>query len=149
MMRLSIGYPSRDSELEILDRHGEAPALDDLHPVADGGEVGNLIETARRVHVAGTLKRYIVAITEATRSHPDVYLGASPRASLYLLRAARAAAASRGRDYVVPDDVKTLVKPVMAHRIILSPEAQMRGMETTDVLEQITGGVPIPAREQA
>ena len=100
------------------------------------------------MYVAPTLRRYIVAITEATRDHPDVYLGASPRASLYLLKAARAAAASRGRDYVTPDDIQDLAVPVLGHRLLLAPEAQMRGAAVTDVLEGLIGRVPIPAREQ-
>ena len=149
MVRLSIGYPGRSSELQILDTHGGKSPLDDLSPVTDAGQIRELIEIAREVHVAPTLKRYIVDLSEATRNHPDVHLGASPRASLYLLKAARAAAASRGRDYVVPDDLKDLAIPVLAHRLLLSPEAQMRGTIVDDVLESLLDRVPIPAREQA
>jgi MoxR-like ATPase len=149
MMRLSMGYPSRSAELEILDRHGGHSPLDELDPVADAGTVTKLIEMAREVHVAPTLRRYIVELTESTRDHPDLYLGASPRASLYLLKAARAAAASRGRDYVVPDDIQDLAVSVLGHRLLLSPEAQMRGAAVEDVLESLLGRVPIPAREQA
>ena len=148
-MRLSMGYPSRDSELEILERHGAQQPLNDLDPVADPEEIVDLIKRARDVHVAPSLKRYIVQMTESTRDHPDVYLGASPRASLYLLRTARAVAASRGRDYVVPDDIKDIVTPVLAHRILLSPEAQMRGASAEEILDALVGRVPIPAREQA
>ncbi len=148
-MRLSMGYPSRESELEILDRHGAQAPLVELEAVADPNEVVGLIKLAREVHVAPTLKRYIVELTESTRNHPDVYLGASPRASLYLLRSARALAASRGRDYVVPDDIKDIVTPVLAHRILLSPEAQMRGASADEILDGLAGRVPIPAREQA
>jgi MoxR-like ATPase len=149
MMRLSMGYPSRTSELEILDRHGSHSVLEELEPVSDAAEVNVLIKMARDVHVAPTLKRYIVEVTESTRGHPDVYLGASPRASLYLLKASRALAASRGRDYVVPDDIKDLVLNVLAHRVVLGPEALMRGSATEDVLEGLLGRVPIPARGQA
>lgn len=148
-MRLSMGYPSRESELEILDRHGSQEPLQDLDPVSDPTEMVGLIKLARDVHVASALKRYIIQITEGTRDHPDVYLGASPRASLYLLRTARAMAASRGRDYVVPDDIKDIVVPVLAHRILLSPEAQMRGASAEEILEALIGRVPIPARERA
>ncbi|MDQ4025424.1 MAG: MoxR family ATPase [Actinomycetota bacterium] len=147
MMRLSMGYPNRESELEILETHGRASLLDELEPVADANEVNNLIKLAREVHVAPSLRRYIVDLSEATRDHPDVYLGASPRASLYLQRASRALAASRGRDYVVPDDIKDLSVPVLAHRVLLSPEAQMRGTTAEDVLEGLAGRVPIPAKE--
>jgi MoxR-like ATPase len=149
MMRLSMGYPSRTSELEILERHGAESPMLDLQPVADTKIVTKLIEVARTVHLAPSLKRYIVDLTEATRDHPDIYLGASPRASLHLLKAARALAASRGRDYVVPDDIKDLAIPVVAHRLLLAPEAQMRGTTADDVLEGLLGRVPIPAREQA
>ena len=148
-MRLSMGYPSRESELEILDRHGAEEPLRDLDPVSDPTEVVGLVKLARDVHVASSLKRYIIQITEGTRDHPDVYLGASPRSSLYLLRTARAMAASRGRDYVVPDDIKDIVIPVLAHRILLSPEAQMRGTSAEQILDALIGRVPIPAREQA
>lgn len=148
-MRLSMGYPSRESELEILDRHGGEEPLRDLDAVADPEEVVGLIKRARDVYVAGSLKRYIVDLIESTRDHPDVYLGASPRASLFLLRAGRAVAASRGRDYVVPDDVKDVVGPILAHRILLSPEAQMRGSSAEQILDSLVDRVPIPAREQA
>ena len=149
MMRLSIGYPNRDSELEILETHGTRSPLEELNSVTDAGEVITLTKMAHAVHVAPTLKHYIVELAESTRDHPDVYLGVSPRASLYLLKAARAMAASRGRDYVIPDDIKDLAIPVLAHRILLSPEAQMRGAGAEDVLESLLGRVPIPAREQA
>ena len=149
MIRLSIGYPGRDSELEILDKHGEREPLEDLEPVADTERVRMLIELARGVHVADSLRSYIVDLTETTRSHPDVYLGASPRASLFLLKASRALAASRGRDYVVPDDIKDLIGPVLAHRILLSPEAHMRGARAEDVLDALMDRVPVPVREQA
>jgi len=149
MMRLSVGYPERQSELEILETHGHEPVLNDLEPVADATEVLGLIKLAREVHVAPSLKKYIVDLNETTRDHPDVYLGASPRASLYLLRASRAIAASRGRDYVIPDDIQDLIGPVLAHRVLLAPEAQMRGASAEEVLAGMVGQVPIPAREQA
>jgi MoxR-like ATPase len=149
MMRLSMGYPERTSELEILDRHGTREPLEQLEAVATAGEVKSLIHLAHSVHVAPTLKKYIVDLTETTRDHPDVYLGASPRASLHLLRASRALAASRGRDYVVPDDIKDLAIPTLAHRILLAPDAQMRGSVAEEVLEGLVGRVPIPVREQA
>jgi MoxR-like ATPase len=149
MMRLSMGYPNRESELAILDTHGTRSPLEELNAVTDAGEVTTLVKMAHEVHVAPSLKHYIVELSESTRAHPDVYLGASPRASLYLLRSARALAASRGREYVVPDDIKDLAIPVLAHRILLSPEAQMRGAGAEDVLEALLGNVPIPVREQA
>jgi MoxR-like ATPase len=149
MMRLSMGYPNRSSELEILDTHGSRSLLDELQPVTDALEVAGLVGMARQVYVAASLKSYIVDITEASRIHPDVFLGASPRASLFLLRAARASASSQARDYVIPDDIKNLVIPVLAHRVLLSPEAQMRGASAEEVLGSLLNQVPIPARERA
>jgi MoxR-like ATPase len=149
MMRLSMGYPSRTSELEILETHGGSSAFEDLPAVAEVTQITDLIQAARGIHVAPSLKRYIVDLSESTRDHPEIYLGASPRASLYLLRASRAVAASRGRDYVVPDDIKELAVPILAHRLVLSPEAQMRGTTVEDVLEALLDRVAIPAREQA
>ena len=145
MMRLSMGYPSRDAELEVLERHGNHSILEDLEPVADATGVSVLIKMAREVHVAPSLKSYIVDVCEATRDHPDVYLGASPRASLYLLKASRVIAASKARDYVIPDDLKDIAIPVLAHRILLAPEAQMRGAGPEDVLESVLGRIPVPA----
>jgi MoxR-like ATPase len=149
MMRLSMGYPNRTSELEILDTHGSRALLDELQPVTDAAEVAALVAMAGEVYVAPSLKSYIVDITEASRVHSDVFLGASPRASLFLLRAARASACSQGREYVIPDDIKNLAVPVLAHRVLLSPEAQMRGSSAEEVLESLLGQVPIPAREHA
>jgi MoxR-like ATPase len=149
MMRLSVGYPSRPAELQILDRHGGQSPLEELEPVANAPTVMELIAEAREVYVAPTLRRYIVELTDATRDHPDVYLGASPRASLYLLKAARAGAASHGRDYVTPDDIQELALPVLSHRLLLAPEAHMRGAGVEEVLEGLLGRVRIPAREQA
>ncbi|MQA99531.1 MAG: AAA domain-containing protein [Actinobacteria bacterium] len=149
MMRLSMGYPSRAAELEILDTHGERFPLEELQAVAEAESVISLIKMAREVHVAQSLKRYIVDLTEATREHPSVHLGASPRASLYLLKASRAQAASRGRDYVVPDDIKDLVVPVLSHRILLSAETQLHGSTSQDFLDALMDRVPVPAREQA
>jgi len=148
MMRLSMGYPSRDAELQVLEKHGDHSVLEDLEPVADSTSVSVLIKMAREVHVAPSLKSYIVDVCEATRGHPDVYIGASPRASLYLLRSARVIAASRARDYVIPDDLKDVAIPVLAHRILLSPEAQMRGAGSEDVLESVLGRIPVPALQR-
>ncbi|MEA2447346.1 MAG: MoxR-like ATPase [Actinomycetota bacterium] len=149
MMRLSMGYPGRDSELEILERHGAHEILDDLGPVSDANEIAGLVKLAREVHCAPALRQYIVELTESTRDNPDIYLGASPRASLYLLRASRALAASRGREYVVPDDIQDLTVPVLAHRILLSPEAQMRGADTEEVLRGLLDRTTVPVRAQA
>ena len=146
MLQLAIGYPTRQAEVDILNTHGQTSRLNDISPVADATTVGGMIESCKLVHVADSLKHYIVDLVRATRDHGDLALGASPRAALSLLRACRASAAAEGRDYVVPDDIKELVVPVLAHRLIPSPEAQMIGRNGDDVLADIVEFVPIPIR---
>jgi MoxR-like ATPase len=144
MLRIAIGYPSSEVEAEILATHGVHSTLTDIGPVADATSVQRMIEQAREVHVAPGVRRYIVDVVEATRRHPDVYLGASPRASIMLLRAARAIAAAGERDFVVPDDIKALVVPVLAHRVIVTADAVMGGRTTQAVLEELVSEVPVP-----
>jgi MoxR-like ATPase len=144
MMRIGIGYPSGDVEAEILATHGVRSTLPDIGPVADAMSVRDMIEQARQVHVASAVRRYIVDLVEGTRRHPDVYLGASPRASIMLLRAARAFAAADERDYVIPDDVKALVVPVLAHRVIVTADAVMGGRSSQAVLEDLAAEVTVP-----
>lgn len=148
MMRLSLGYPSPDAEAGILTTHGIASTLDDLEPVTDARGVSEMVMMAREVHVAKALQRYIVTVADATRMHPDVYLGASPRASIMLLRASRATAAATGRDYVIPDDIKSLVVPLMSHRLLISADAAMGGQTPAALLEEVLGKVPIPLRDR-
>ncbi|HSL12077.1 MAG TPA: AAA family ATPase [Actinomycetota bacterium] len=149
MLRLSLGYPSADIEAEILATHGAAQPLDALEPVADARAVAEMIEMAHRVHVAPAIRRYIVALVEATRNHSDVYLGASPRASIMMLRAARALAAADERDYVVPDDVKGLAVPGLAHRIIVSADAVMAGRSAETVIRELLDDVAVPLEDSA
>jgi MoxR-like ATPase len=148
LMRLSIGYPSVEAELEVLEVHGGGNRLAELEPVTDAREIAALIDLVKEVHAAPALRRYIVDLVRATRTHPAVELGGSPRASLALLRAGRALAALGGRDYVVPDDIKELVPPVLAHRLILTPEAQMAGTTADDVLVELLDAFPIPSPER-
>jgi MoxR-like ATPase len=149
MMRIALGYPSADAEVGILATHGYASTLDDIEPVSDAPGVARLAEMARDVHVAQALRRYIVDIAEATRAHPDLYLGASPRASIMLLRAARGMAASEGRDYVIPDDIKTLAIPVLSHRVIVTADAAMSGRASEHILSELMTDVPVPVRGEA
>jgi MoxR-like ATPase len=146
MLELAIGYPTREAEVDILNTHGQSSRLADISPVADAPTVAAMIDSAKLVHVAASLKNYIVDLVRATRDHADLALGASPRAALAMLRSARATAASGGRDYVVPDDIKDLITPVLAHRLIPSPEAQMIGRTAADILSDIVEFVPIPIR---
>jgi len=149
MMRLTMGYPTREKELEMLDTHGERSTFEDLRPVVHADDVVALSEIAQRVYVADTVMGYIIDIAEASRNHPDLLLGASPRASLFIQRAARTRAAVDGRDYVSPDDVKAILRPVLNHRLIMRPEAQMRGAAIGEILDQITGSVPVPGTRVA
>jgi MoxR-like ATPase len=149
MMRIALGYPGAEAEVGILGTHGYASTLDDIGPVTDAPGVAELVALARDVHVAPALRRYIVQFAEATREHPDLYLGASPRASIMLLRASRAYAAAEGRDYVVPDDIKALALPVLAHRVIVTADAAMSGRAGEHVLAELLAEVPIPVRGEA
>jgi MoxR-like ATPase len=148
LMRLSIGYPSVDAELEVLEVHGRGDRVGTLEAVTDAQAVAGLIDAVKGVHAAPALRRYIVELVRATRTHPGVELGGSPRASLALLRAGRALAAVNGRDYVIPDDVKQLVDPVLAHRLILTPEAQMRQTGASEVLAELLAQVAIPTPDR-
>ncbi len=149
MMRIALGYPGAEAEIGILATHGYVSTLDSIEPVTDAPGVAELAVMAREVHVAPALRRYIVDIAEASRRHPDLYLGASPRASIMLLRASRVAAASEGRDYVVPDDVKVLAVPVLSHRIIVTADAAMSGRTAEAILSQLLAEVPVPVRGEA
>ena len=147
MLRLSVGYPSAQVETEILESHSSGHPLDDISSVTDARGVAQLIAQAQLVHVAPAIRRYIVALSEATRSHPDLYLGASPRASIMLLRASRAFAAADARDYVIPDDVKILAVPVLAHRLIATADAAMTGRSVGVVLGEVLDDVAVPVAE--
>ena len=144
MLRIAIGYPSADVEAEILATHGVRSTLTDIGPVADALAVRAMIDQARTVHVSPPIRRYIVDMVKATRSHADVYLGASPRASIMLLRSARALAAADERDFVIPEDVKVLASPVLAHRVIVTADAIMTGRSAAAVLGEILNEVPVP-----
>ncbi|MGH2727081.1 MAG: AAA family ATPase, partial [Actinomycetota bacterium] len=146
LMRLSIGYPSARSELEVLHRHGQHSALDEIDAVANARTILTMVEAARQVHVAETLNSYIVDLIASTRKSSELALGASPRASLALLRASRAYAAAEARDYVIPDDVKTLAPVVLPHRFIVAPEAEMSGRSAADVVADLIDQVAIPIR---
>jgi MoxR-like ATPase len=147
MLRLAIGYPTRDVEAEILSAHSAGQPLADIGPVTDALGVANMISEARSVHAASSIRRYIVDLVEATRRHSDFYLGASPRASIMILRAARAMAAAAERDFVTPDDVKALVLPSLAHRVIVTADAAMSGREPGVLLREILDEIPVPVSE--
>ncbi|HEY0890136.1 MAG TPA: MoxR family ATPase [Nocardioides sp.] len=145
MARVSVGYPPPAAEIAMLSSHTRANPLDDLEAVTDAAEIRKLIGIVGQVHVADAVQRYAVALTSATRTSPELVLGASPRATLHLVRAAKASAALHGRDYVLPDDVAALVTPVLAHRLLPTVEATMSGRTPASVLDSVLASVPVPA----
>ncbi len=144
LMRIDVGYPDADAELAMLDLHGEADPLQAVRPVVTTDEILELREVAAAVHVAPALKRYLVQIADATRSHPQLELGMSPRATLSMLRVTRVWAALSGREYVTPDDVKHLARPVLAHRLLVTPEADLQGVSAAAILGDVLDAVPVP-----
>jgi MoxR-like ATPase len=150
MMSLSLGYPTPDEEQSLLSKIGLDHPVYRVKPVAqfEGARGASWIELARiaaSTHLDSSVEAYIVAITGATRSHQAVDLGASPRATIALAAASRALAAVRGRDFVLPDDVKELAAPVIAHRLVLSPEGRLRGVRSSQVVADILSVVPVGA----
>ena len=145
MARVHMGYPDRSSEIQMLQAHSADEPLESLAPVTDAGEVRAMIDAVRQVYVAPTIDAYVVDLVSATRQHSHVRLGASPRAALHLLRAARASAALSGRGHVLPDDVQRLAVPVLAHRLVLTTDAHLSRTSAQDVVTEILTRVPLPA----
>jgi MoxR-like ATPase len=143
-MRLSLGYPPLAEEARMLDEQTSAPPLDSLQPVADAADVLRLVEAARGVYVEESLGRYVVALLRQTRGDTRVYLGASPRAGIALLRVAKARALAEGREFVVPDDVKEVAVPVLAHRLILAPEARSAALGADELIVDALVHTPVP-----
>ena len=144
LMRVGIGYPSPEAELDLLEHQTDAPALNDLTPVADADDLVALVRAAASVHVAPALRQYLVDLADASRRHPDLGLGMSPRATLSLFRVSRVRALTAGRAFATPDDVKALIRPVLAHRLTTSGDARLRGVSPEDVLGELVDTVPIP-----
>ncbi len=145
LMRIPMGYPGRDAELAILESQGERSTIvDHLQPVASAIDVAEAASMVATVHVSPEVRDYVLDLVAASRRHPDLLLGASPRGSLSLQRAARALAASLGRAFVIPDDVKRVMPAVLEHRMILAPDAQLRGVSANDVVRVILASVPVP-----
>ncbi len=142
--RLSLGYPDPQAELAMVDEHAGHDPLGELEPVSDGATVRQLVETVRAVHVATEVRRYAVDLVTATREMPEVRLGASPRATLHLIRASRAQAALAGREFVIPDDLHAIAVPVLAHRLVLTTEAHAARRSATDVVRAALHRVPVP-----
>ncbi|WP_432829405.1 AAA family ATPase [Dactylosporangium sp. CA-092794] len=146
--RIAMGYPDMGAELAMLDVHGRHDALDDLSPVSDAIIIRRMIATVRDVHVADAVKQYAVNIVTATRESGELRLGASPRATLQLLRTARAVAAIEGREFVLPDDLQALAVPVLAHRVIPTAEAQLSRRTTDAIIAELVHRLPLPTDRQ-
>ena len=144
MARIEMGYPTIASEIDMLDNHGSSDPLAALTPVTDGATIAGLIAAVREVYVAPAVKKYLIDVVSATRQSRDLRLGASPRASLQLLRAGRAKAALSGRDYVLPDDIADLAVSVLAHRVLPSTEAQLARRSVSAIITKAVQSAPVP-----
>jgi MoxR-like ATPase len=143
-MRVSLGYPTLQEESRMLSEQTSSPPLDDLEPAAGAAEALGLVEAAKGVFVEESLNKYVVALLRTTRSDSRLYLGASPRSGIALLRVAKARALAERRDYVSPDDVKAVATPVLAHRLILGPEARAAGIEPGELVREALARTPVP-----
>jgi MoxR-like ATPase len=142
--RVSIGYPDPTAELAMVDEHAGHEPIRDLRPVADAGEVRTLLHTVRNVHLTTEIRRYAIELVTATRHLPELRLGASPRSTLQLVRAARAEAVLSGREFVIPDDVQAVAVPVLAHRLLLTSEAHATRRSAPDLVRQLLQRIPVP-----
>jgi len=150
MMRIGLGYPSASDEITVLDRQQHSHPVDQIEQVVSSDELVTAQKRIREVYIDGLVKEYIVGLVNATRKHPDVYLGASPRGSLALYKTGQARAAALGRDYVIPDDIKALALETLAHRLIISPSARIKNVDPRAVIQEILDSIPVPgARVQA
>ena len=144
MMRIGLGYPNTSDEITVLDRQQHTHPVNQISQVVSSEELVTAQERIKEVYIDGLVKEYIVGLVKATRKHPDVYLGASPRGSLALYKTGQARAAILGRDYVIPDDIKALALETLAHRLIISPSARIKNVDPRAVIQEILDSVPVP-----
>jgi MoxR-like ATPase len=144
LLRINIGYPSQAEEIAIIENQQLVHPIEQISHVVDAADVLLLQETVKKIYVDGLVKQYIVALVEATRHHPSIYLGSSPRGSLALFRAGQAMALLNGRDYVLPDDIKALAIPALAHRALLSSAGQSQGTDSRVFINEILETIPVP-----
>ena len=149
LMQVNMGYPSQEEDKLILRRFRRGDPLDQLEAVVQSTELLELQELVRKIHVSAPVEDYLINLVHATRSHPMVELGASPRAMLALYRTSQGIAAIRGRAYVIPDDVKALAEYVLAHRVVPKVQSQLRGTSARDILRDVINSVPVPVEEEA
>ena len=143
-MRISLGYPDTDQEVAIMDRREHGDPIDSLKPVCTPGDITNLQRQTDEVFIDALVKQYIVELSNATRLHPEAALGVSPRASINLMKGGKAYAMLHKRDYVVPDDIKAIAVPTLAHRVLLTPSARMRGVTQETVIKDVLNQVSVP-----
>ena len=144
IMRTHLGYPDKAQEIAILNSQTDHHPINDISQVVSAEELTDAQAAVKTIYMDDQIKSYIIALTSATREHPDVYLGASPRGSLALFKTSRAAAAAQGRDFVLPDDVKALAIPTLAHRLIISPSARIKSVAPDTVVQEILNTVSVP-----
>jgi MoxR-like ATPase len=149
ILLVTLGYPTTEEELAIIEGQQTAHPIDSLEPITNAKEIIELQESVKQIFVDDLIKQYIVTLVEATRDHPDIALGSSPRGSLALFRGAQALALIRDRDFVLPDDVKELTTSVLSHRIIVSAAARMRGIKAADIINNIVNEIPVPGAQAA
>lgn len=147
LLRVRLGYPNASDEIEILDRQQLRHPIETLKSVIKVAEIKEAMQEIKKIYVSEGIKRYAVELTNRTRQNEDIYLGASPRGSLALFRTGQAAAALDGRDYVLPDDIKRMVVPVLAHRIIVGPAARLRELSAEQIVQEIVDNTPVPGGE--
>jgi len=147
VLRIRLGYVAKEEEINILSAQQFKHPLEDLDQALSQEELVELQEVVKNVYVDGAIKSYIISIIDATRHHPDIYLGSSPRGSLALYKAGQALASLQGRDYVIPDDIKSLAEPALAHRLIISPAARMKNVEAEEVIAEILDSIPVPGSQ--
>ncbi len=146
-MRITIGYPSVEEEMDVLERYsGQVSPLAALKPICSAQDVIGMQEQVMTVYCSPEVRSYVASIAAATRSHPQLTLGISPRGAIALLRAAQACAVLMGRDYVLPDDIRNMVVPVLSHRLVLSPDARMKGQNAQNLLMGLLPGIPVPGQ---
>lgn len=148
ILMLKMGYPSLEDELEMLQRMDKVHPIEQIQAVLKKEDILKIQEQVREVHIAENIQKYILGIVAATRSHEDLFLGASPRASIALMQASKALAFIRNRDYVLPDDVQYLASAVLSHRLILTTEANYQGKKAEDLIRDIVEGIPVPIRKE-
>lgn len=144
LMRISLGYPTPEQLIAILDAQQYHHPIEDIAQVTSTSELLDMQEQLKSVYVDALIKQYIAELVDKTRSHPDVYLGASPRGALALYRTAQARAVTHGRDYVIPDDIKALAQPTLGHRVIISPAARIKDIDAGGILDELLRSIPVP-----